>query len=137
MLSHSPQVAARVLGWALRYAPSSEGQEALALEISSCRDNVLILGNLASLYILGLIRVCEFHPSALSPDRSHMHVMGTVRNPKGPTPLISRSQSPILWFENAADQLSQTLTPAGSTPDWLRSQVGNTFAGGRAFNDAL
>lgn len=52
-----PVVSARILGHALKYAPSDEGRDALAREIRDCGD-LAELGLLAYLYVYGLIRVC-------------------------------------------------------------------------------
>ncbi|KAI0354001.1 hypothetical protein OH77DRAFT_571295 [Trametes cingulata] len=52
----SPIVAARVLGYALLYAPHDAGRDALVRDILAC-DGDLDLGVLAHLYLFGLIRL--------------------------------------------------------------------------------
>jgi hypothetical protein len=54
-----PTMAARVLGHALRLAPSDVGCDALAQEIIDCQGDPELLAGLAHLYVYGMIRVCE------------------------------------------------------------------------------
>ncbi|KAI0261959.1 hypothetical protein BC834DRAFT_1004316 [Gloeopeniophorella convolvens] len=46
-----------------------------------------------------------------------------VRNPKGPTPVVSADQSPRLSFEAATTHHAQTLEPPGATPRRLKEQL--------------
>jgi len=55
-----PRVAARVLGYGLRFAPSETGRGALVRDIDGCDRDPELLGGLAHLYVYGLIRVCTF-----------------------------------------------------------------------------
>lgn len=61
-----PCLAARVLGYALLFAPCDSGRNRLTDEILDCNDgDDLALENLADLYIYGLIRVCAYSWIAL------------------------------------------------------------------------
>ncbi|KAK0207730.1 hypothetical protein IW262DRAFT_1469067 [Armillaria fumosa] len=57
MFKFSPQVAARVLGYALRHSPSVEGKAQLAQDILDCNNNGEYLAGLSYLYVMGMIRV--------------------------------------------------------------------------------
>ncbi len=60
MFKFSPGVAARVLGHALIYSPSTKGKACLAEEISNCNgDNELLVG-LSYLFIMAMMRICTF-----------------------------------------------------------------------------
>lgn len=56
----APTVVGRVLGHALRLAPSEHGRNALTREILECRGNAEMLARVSHLYVYGLIRICEF-----------------------------------------------------------------------------
>ncbi|KAK0455560.1 uncharacterized protein EV420DRAFT_1644783 [Desarmillaria tabescens] len=62
MFRFSPQVMARVLGYALIHHPSSS--MAMGREISSCGDNAKLMAGLGYLYVMGVIRMFKKHPKA-------------------------------------------------------------------------
>ncbi|KAK0505379.1 hypothetical protein EDD18DRAFT_1129049 [Armillaria luteobubalina] len=64
MFKFSPQVAARVLGYALIHPPSAESATCLAKEISSCNNDGKLLAGLSYLYAMGIIRLCMSPPSS-------------------------------------------------------------------------
>ncbi|KAK0217686.1 hypothetical protein EDD85DRAFT_1029431 [Armillaria nabsnona] len=57
MFKFSPQVAARVLGYALIHSPSTKGKAYLAEEISSFKDDREFLAGLAYLYVIAMFRI--------------------------------------------------------------------------------
>ncbi|KAI0797151.1 hypothetical protein C8Q75DRAFT_862859 [Abortiporus biennis] len=99
----SPIIAARVLGHALRLAPTATSRAHLANEIKDCNGNDRLLAGLAHLYVFGLI--------------------GVFRNPKGPTPAISTSQSPRKSFEDKQLSMETILMEFKSKPGRLRDIV--------------
>ncbi|KAH9919692.1 uncharacterized protein B0H18DRAFT_1026718 [Fomitopsis serialis] len=101
----SPRVAARVLGWALRVAPSDEGRNALVREIVGCNDDPELLAGLAHLSMLPTITASDVPP---------------VYNPKGPTPSVSATQSPRIAFQQAAQDLEHLLPKPSITAQDLR-----------------
>ncbi|KAJ7755950.1 hypothetical protein B0H16DRAFT_1722100 [Mycena metata] len=103
MCKTSVTVAARTLGYALIYSPTTKGRDAVAREINGCGKNAEHLAGLAHLYIYGLIRV--------------------FRNPKGPTPSVSPVLSPRLSVEVAVNQHRDKMVEDGKTPHSLREQV--------------
>lgn len=52
-------VAARTLGYALRFALSDEGRDYVARSVNSCYDDTNALVELAHLFITGMVRVCR------------------------------------------------------------------------------
>ncbi|KAK0438225.1 hypothetical protein EV421DRAFT_1906766 [Armillaria borealis] len=98
MFKFSPEVAARVLGYALRLSPSTEGTACLAQEILSCNDEGELLAGLSYLYVMGMIRI--------------------FKNPKGsvPTPMSIHSSRPS--FQATADSIAALLSqPTTSSSD--------------------
>ncbi|TFY78403.1 hypothetical protein EWM64_g5610 [Hericium alpestre] len=95
-----PTVAARVLGYGLRFAHSQAGPSALIQEINECNRDLELLAGLAHLYVFGLIQV--------------------FRNPKGPTPDISPSQSPKPSSQLAAQDAEHLLRKTSLTAKELR-----------------
>ncbi|KAK0237202.1 hypothetical protein EDD85DRAFT_953213 [Armillaria nabsnona] len=70
MFKFSPEVVARVLGYALIHSPSTKGKACLADEISSCDgDNELLAGS-SYLYIMAMIRTFKNTKSAISTSTS-------------------------------------------------------------------
>ncbi|KAK0225302.1 hypothetical protein IW262DRAFT_1479778 [Armillaria fumosa] len=57
MFRFSPQVTARVLGYALIHPPSPESAACLAKEISSCNNDGELLAGLSYLYVMGIITI--------------------------------------------------------------------------------
>ncbi|CAA7263813.1 unnamed protein product [Cyclocybe aegerita] len=96
----SPVIVARVLGHALRLAPSDEGREVLTREIIGCEADPELLAGLSHLYVYGMIRV--------------------FYNPKGPTPSISAIQSPRRSFEEVVNAGSHLVAAPLVTPRNLR-----------------
>ncbi|TFY73797.1 hypothetical protein EWM64_g10214 [Hericium alpestre] len=107
MTDMSSTLSARVLGYALLYAHSQAGRGALIREINECNRDLELLAGLAHLYVFGLIRV--------------------FRNPKGPTPDISSSQSPRHSFQQALLDAEHLLQKTSFTAAELRKLV-NLFA---------
>ncbi|TFY75682.1 hypothetical protein EWM64_g8331 [Hericium alpestre] len=103
MAEISPIVAARVLGYCLRFAHSQAGRAALTREINECDRDLELLAGLAHLYVFGLIRV--------------------FRNPKGPTPDISAPQSPQLSLQQAIQNAERLLRKTSFTDRELRKLV--------------
>ncbi|KAJ3563705.1 hypothetical protein NP233_g8768 [Leucocoprinus birnbaumii] len=116
----SPRTAGRVLGYALRLAPSVAGRDALEREINICGGDFELLGGLAHLYVYGLIRI--------------------FYNPKGHAPTISASQSPRRSFKVAVQELEYLLQKPSINPHDLRKLVlardnyRCVFTGGLDFN---
>ncbi|KAJ3512556.1 hypothetical protein NLJ89_g3447 [Agrocybe chaxingu] len=100
MRDMSPVIVARVLGHALRLAPSDEGREVLTREIIDCEAHPELLAGLGHLYVYGMIRV--------------------FYNPKGPTPSISAIQSPRRSFEEVVNARSHLLSAPLVTTRELR-----------------
>ncbi|SJL15787.1 uncharacterized protein ARMOST_19292 [Armillaria ostoyae] len=98
MFKFSPQVAARVLGYALIHSSSTKGKARLAQEVISCKDDREFLAGLAYLYVIAMFRI--------------------FKNPKGAvlTPLSrSSSRSP---FQATADNIETLLSqPTVSSSD--------------------
>ncbi|PBK95504.1 hypothetical protein ARMGADRAFT_1164063 [Armillaria gallica] len=88
MFKFSPEVAARVLGYALIHSP----KVSLAGDISSCNDNVEFLAGLSYLYVMGVIR--------------------TFRNPKGAIPMPQTSQATADNVEVLSSQLTASASNA-------------------------
>jgi hypothetical protein len=74
-----PSMVARVLGYALMFAPSEAGRDFLARDILSCRPEHLstqdasycspeLLAGLAHIYVFGVIHVCESIHYSLGPE---------------------------------------------------------------------
>ncbi len=55
----SPAIAARVLGYAMRFAPNDIARDALIQDILVCEQHPGLLAGLAHLYLYGLCRVCK------------------------------------------------------------------------------
>ncbi|KAK0209755.1 hypothetical protein IW262DRAFT_1498226 [Armillaria fumosa] len=89
MFRFSPEVAARVLGYALIYSPSVEGRATLVREILGCNHNGEFLAGLAYLYVMGMIRV--------------------FKNPKGSVPTSLSSHSSRASFQATADNIAAVL----------------------------
>ncbi len=64
MFKFSPQVAARVLGYALIHSPSTKGKACLAEDIISFKDDREFLAGLAYLYVIATFRICTFSSSS-------------------------------------------------------------------------
>ncbi|KAK0213169.1 hypothetical protein DFS33DRAFT_1269795 [Desarmillaria ectypa] len=67
MFKFSPEVAARVLGFALIHSPSNA---CLAREISSCDNNREFLAGLSYLYVMSIIRIFKHPKDAISTPMS-------------------------------------------------------------------
>ncbi|KAK0492924.1 hypothetical protein EDD18DRAFT_1257547 [Armillaria luteobubalina] len=89
MFKFSPQVAARVLGYALRHSPSVEGKAHLVQEILNCNNNGELLAGLSYLYVMGMIRV--------------------FKNPKGSVLTSLSSHSSRASFRATADNIAAAL----------------------------
>ncbi|KAK0492963.1 hypothetical protein EDD18DRAFT_1357347 [Armillaria luteobubalina] len=89
MFKFSPQVSARVLGYALRHSPSVEGKAHLVQEILDCNNNGELLAGLSYLYVMGMIRV--------------------FKNPKGSVPTSLSSHSSRASFRATADNIAAAL----------------------------
>ncbi|KAK0472331.1 hypothetical protein IW261DRAFT_1405221 [Armillaria novae-zelandiae] len=89
MFRFSPQVAARVLGYALIHSPSIEGKATLVQEILGCSRDGEFLAGLAYLYVMGMIRV--------------------FRNPKSSVPTSLSSHSSRASFQATADNIAAVL----------------------------
>ncbi|KAK0213228.1 hypothetical protein DFS33DRAFT_1394025 [Desarmillaria ectypa] len=89
MFKFSPEVVARVLGYALIHSPSTKGKACLAKEISSCNDTGEFLAGVSYLYVMGMIRI--------------------FKNPKGavPTPMSVHSSRPS--FQATAENIAALL----------------------------
>ncbi|PBK69396.1 hypothetical protein ARMSODRAFT_1018811 [Armillaria solidipes] len=90
MFKFSPGVAARVLGYALIYSPSTKGKACLAEEISSCDGDNELLAGLSYLYIMAMIRI--------------------FKNPKGAIPTPTSVHSPRSSFQVTADDIAVLLS---------------------------
>ncbi|KAK0492420.1 hypothetical protein EDD18DRAFT_1108810, partial [Armillaria luteobubalina] len=89
MFKFSPQVAARVLGYALRHSPSVEGKAHLVQEFLDCNNNEELLAGLSYLYVMGMIRV--------------------FKNPKGSVPTSLSSHSSRASFRATAENIAAAL----------------------------
>ncbi|KAL4242834.1 hypothetical protein ABKN59_010935 [Abortiporus biennis] len=87
--------------YGLLHAPSDKGRLRLAHEISGCNRDLDVLAGLVHLYVLGLIRV--------------------FRNPTGPTPAISTSQSPGNIPQQQRQNLVSFLTELKANPSMLKA----------------
>ncbi|KAJ7067791.1 hypothetical protein C8F01DRAFT_978298 [Mycena amicta] len=99
----SAQVAGRTLGYALIYAPTRDGRNAVARDINAAKGIEEILAGLAFLYIKSLIRLCGASATALSPRIS---------------------------FQEAAEEQETSmmvLLPSGETPKSLKQDVSTTI----------
>ncbi|KAK0465796.1 hypothetical protein IW261DRAFT_1320301, partial [Armillaria novae-zelandiae] len=92
MFRFSPQVVARVLGYALIHSPTVQGKAKVAEEILGCNWNGEFLAGLSYIYVMGMIRVCM---------SSH---------PKGSVPTSLSGHSSRASFQATADNIAAGLT---------------------------
>lgn len=59
MSGMTPCIAARALGYAMRFAPCEEGLKAVVDDICACEQSLGKLAELARLYVYGLCRICK------------------------------------------------------------------------------
>ncbi|KAK0502204.1 hypothetical protein EDD18DRAFT_1346783 [Armillaria luteobubalina] len=91
MFRFSPQVVARVLGYALVHSHTVQGKANVAEEILGCNQNGEFLAGLSYIYVMGMIRVCM---------SSH---------PKGSVPTSLSSHSSRASFQATADNIAAAL----------------------------
>ena len=120
----SERVAARLLGYLLIHAPTSDGQDALAREITSCTDNVALF-ELAKLYMNDFIRCCElsFHPST---DFFFSHSSLVKRANLGATPNPSHHPSRPS-FDNMQEMVGYLLEEAPKGHQTTKALVSEGF----------
>ncbi|KAK0207775.1 hypothetical protein IW262DRAFT_1498433 [Armillaria fumosa] len=85
----SPQVAARVLGYALRHSPSVEGKAQLAQDILDCNNNGEYLAGLSYLYVMGMIRVFT-NPKAMAGNIAAALAQPTISSSKAKDLALAR-----------------------------------------------
>ncbi|TBU29134.1 hypothetical protein BD311DRAFT_777716 [Dichomitus squalens] len=113
-----PRVAGRVLGYALIYAPSDVGRDCVAREVQDRHNDPEVLVGLAHLYIYGLIRI--YWRAFFFLDYPMFINPWAVKNPKGPTPLISADSSPRQSFDVTLEGHARTRVEPGVSPQDLK-----------------